>query len=101
MKQHPIHQLNKAFDNRARLGIVSALRARKDVTFNELKGLLELTDGNLATHLQALEKVDYIVVKKEFAGRKPKTSYTLTRKGKIAFDKHIEALASIINTSGL
>lgn len=97
---HPIHQLNKAFDHRIRLGIVSALITREVLTFNELKILLSVTDGNLASHLLALEKVSYVKVNKEFAGRKPKTSYKLTASGKKAFLLHLSALEQIINQSG-
>jgi len=66
------------------------------VNFNRLKELLSLTDGNLASHIKALEKAEYLVVEKSFIGRKPNTTYKVTRIGKKAFRKHIEALESII-----
>ena len=66
------------------------------VNFNRLKELLDITDGNLASHIKALEKAAYISVEKSFVGRKPNTSYKATRIGKMAFKKHIEALEALI-----
>ena len=65
-----IHKLNKAFENRVRLGIMSALIANERVEYNRLKELLNVTDGNLASHLKALEKVEYISIEKTFCGSK-------------------------------
>lgn len=65
--------------------------------FNTLKELLGVTDGNLASHIKALEKVDYIRVKKEFIDRKPNTRYSVTKLGKKEFRKHIDALEKLIN----
>ncbi len=67
------------------------------LSFIELKELLELTDGNLASHLKALEKVRYIVVNKSFIGRKPNTTYAKTASGKSAFELHLKALEELIN----
>ena len=67
-----------------------------DADFNRLKELLDVTDGNLASHLKALEKEDYIHVEKRFVGRKPNTRYSATKNGKDAFKKHIEALEKLI-----
>jgi len=72
--------LNKEFDNRVRLGIMSVLMVNEWVDFNTLKTLLNLTDGNLASHIAALEKTGYIDVKKEFIGKKPRTTYNVTNK---------------------
>ena len=92
-----IQHINKAFDNRVRLGIMSVLMVNDSVDFNRLKEVLQVTDGNLASHIKALEKLNYISVYKTFVGRKPKTTYTLTNAGKVAFKKHIEALEKLIN----
>ena len=73
-----IQQLNKEFENRTRLGIMSALIVNDWVTFNDLKGLLNVSDGNLASHIKGLEAKEYIEIKKEFVGKKPSTSYRIT-----------------------
>ena len=91
-----IHKLNKAFENRVRLGIMSMLMVNDSMDFNTIKEHLELTDGNLASHAAALEKEEYIVVKKEFVGKKPLTTYAATRKGKKAFNDHLDALEQLI-----
>ena len=91
-----INNINKAFDHRIRLGIMSVLMVNESADFKELKELLGATDGNLASHTKALEKAEYIVVNKTFIGRKPNTSYRVTQEGKIAFKKHIEALEKLI-----
>jgi DNA-binding transcriptional ArsR family regulator len=91
-----IHTLNKAFENRVRLGIMSALIAGEDMDFNRLKEILEVTDGNLASHLKALEKEEYITVEKSFVGRKPNTKYLVSKEGKVAFMTHIDALEALI-----
>lgn len=92
-----ISGLNKVFDSRIRLGIMSVLVANDSVDFNTIKELLEVTDGNLASHLKALEKEEVIVVKKQFIGRKPNTSYSVTDKGRKMFQEHIDALERLIN----
>lgn len=92
-----IDNINKLFDHRIRLGIMSVLIVNEMVDFNRLKELLDVTDGNLATHLKKLEEAKYITVEKTFVGRKPKTNYAVTIEGKEAFSKHIEALEKIIN----
>jgi DNA-binding MarR family transcriptional regulator len=94
-----IHNLNKAFESRVRLGIMSALMTNDALDFNRLKELLEVTDGNLASHLKALEKELYIEVNKSFVGRKPNTQYMATRAGKEAFKAHIDALEQLIRNS--
>ncbi len=94
-----IQHINKIFDNRIRLGIMSILMVNDEVDFNRLKELLGVTDGNLASHIKALEKNNYIRVYKQFVGRKPKTTYKATRQGKIAFTKHIEALEQLIKNN--
>jgi len=91
-----ISDINKLFENRIRLGIMSVLSVNQDVSFNELKELLGLTDGNLASHLKALEKNSYLIVTKQFKGRKPNTSYRITEKGRKAFENHIKALEALL-----
>ena len=76
---------------------MAALMVNSKLSFNELKELLELTDGNLASHLKALEKVEYVSVYKSFIGRKPNTTYKITSDGKTAFELHLQALEKIIN----
>ena len=87
---------DKAFENKVRLGVMSALMVNDTLDFNALKELLDLTDGNLASHLKALEKVEYIQVKKQFVGRKPNTRYQATKEGKKAFEAHLNALEALI-----
>jgi DNA-binding MarR family transcriptional regulator len=87
---------NKAFENRIRLQIMSVLVANESYDFNSLKELLDVTDGNLASHLKALEKEGYIDVNKSFIDRKPNTKYSATKAGKDAFDKHLRALEALI-----
>ncbi|KFE97836.1 transcriptional regulator [Chryseobacterium formosense] len=91
-----ISQLNKEFESRVRLGIMSVLMVNDWVDFSEMKSLLEITDGNLASHSNALEKSNYIEVKKEFVGKKPKTSYRVTQNGRTAFTEHLNALEKLI-----
>ncbi len=91
-----IANLNKAFDSRIRLGIMSVLMVNESADFNTLKELLELTDGNLASHIKALEGLNYIETKKQFIGRKPNTNYEITALGRKIFQEHLDALANLI-----
>lgn len=91
--------INKAFESKVRLGIMVVLMVNEDVDFNTLKELLSLTDGNLASHARALEELGYIVCRKTFVGRKPKTSFEATQEGKRAFKAHIEALESFLKST--
>jgi len=95
--KNPISNLQKVFESRIRLGIMSALMVNDTLDFNALKDLLELTDGNLASHLKALEQQEIIVVSKQFVGRKPSTTYQATEQGKDLFRQHLEALEQLIN----
>ena len=95
-KMSIINNINKAFDHRIRLGIMSILMVNDFADFNMLKELLGATDGNLASHTKALEKAEFIKVEKRFIGRKPNTRYSATRLGKKEFKKHIEALEKLI-----
>ncbi|HMG67277.1 MAG TPA: transcriptional regulator [Chitinophagaceae bacterium] len=94
--KNPINGLNKVFDNRIRLGVMSVLMVNDEVNFNDLKLLLEVTDGNLATHLVNLEDHGYIKVHKGFIGRKTNTTYAVTKNGEKAFSDHITALENMI-----
>jgi len=91
-----IQNLNKLFDSRVRLGIMSTLLVNEHINFNELKELLDITDGNLASHLKALEENDMIKIKKGFIGRKTNTTYSLTKNGEKLFKAHIDALEKMI-----
>ena len=96
-----IEGLDKAFDNRVRLGIMAALVATDWVDFTTLKELLDLSDGNLATHLKALEQAQYIAIRKAFIGRKPNTSYQATVLGRKAFEEHLLLLEKMIKTMSI
>ena len=95
----PFEKLDKAFENRIRLQIMSVLVANQRYDFNSLKELMDITDGNLASHLKGLEKEEYILVNKSFLGRKPNTNYEATDKGKKAFKDHLDALEKLIKSS--
>ena len=75
---------------------MSALMVNESLDFNRLKELLGVTDGNLASHLKALEKVAYIDVQKQFVGRKPNTQYSATPVGRKAFHDHLNALEALL-----
>jgi len=92
-----IEGLNKHFESRVRLGVMSVLMVNELTDFKTLKETLNLTDGNLASHIAALEKNGYILVFKEFVGKKPKTTYKATPKGKEGFTAHLNALESLLN----
>lgn len=93
-----LEQLNKVFDSRIRIGIMSALIVNEDINFNDLKALIDATDGNLATHLKTLEEHKFIKVEKGFIGRKTNTVYSITRAGEKAFRSHLDALEKIIKS---
>lgn len=94
-----IEGLNKIFESRVRLGIMSVLMVNDWIDFNTLKDLLKVTDGNLASHIAGLEKQEYIEVRKEFVGKKPKTSFGATILGKQAFKKHLNALENLLKNN--
>lgn len=96
MKSIDIHKLNKAFENRVRLGIMSILMVNDSMDFNSLKDLLQVTDGNLASHASALEKEGLIHIKKEISGKKTLTTYSATKIGVKAFEEHLNALEKLI-----
>lgn len=94
--KNPIADLNKIFDSRIRLGVMSMLVVNDEIGFNDLKQMLELTDGNLASHLNTLEQAEFIKVHKGFIGRKTSTTYSITAFGKQAFKAHLDALEKMI-----
>ncbi len=94
--KNSFEHFDKAFENRVRLQIMSVLVANEFYDFNSLKELFEVTDGNLASHLKALEKEEYIMVEKSFLGRKPYTKYRATKSGKLAFERHLNTLENLI-----
>jgi len=91
-----ISKLNKQFESRVRLGIMSVLMVNESIDFTGLRDLLDVTDGNLSSHLTALEKSKLIEMHKQFVGRKPNTSYRITKNGRNAFSEHLEFLARLI-----
>jgi DNA-binding HxlR family transcriptional regulator len=93
-----ISGLNKVFESRIRLGIMSVLLVNESFDFNGFKETLEVTDGNLASHLKALEEKNLIQVNKQFIGRKPNTSYSATEEGVRLFQLHLNALEDLINS---
>ena len=93
---NPIEHLNKIFDSRIRLGIMSALMVNEEINFNDLKDLLQITDGNLASHLKTLEENDYVKIFKGFVGKKTNTTYSVTKAGEKAFKTHLTALEKMI-----
>jgi len=97
--KNPIKRINRIFESRIRLGIMSILVVNRSADFNSLKEQLQLTDGNLASHLKALELKKMISVSKRFIGRKPNTSYQITKKGSDAFNDHLDALEKLINNT--
>lgn len=91
-----LDQFNKVLESKIRLGLMSVLVVNESLSFNELKELLQLTDGNLASHLRALEEAGYVAVQKQFSGRKPLTTYKSTDTGQKAFSNHLQVLENMI-----
>jgi len=91
-----IQSLNKVFESRIRLGAMSILMVNEWVEYKLLKQMLEVTDGNLASHISALEKNEYIEVRKQFIGKRPNTTYKATKAGRKAFNAHLDALENLL-----
>jgi DNA-binding PadR family transcriptional regulator len=89
-------QLNKSFESRIRLGIMSVLMVNERIDFSALKEMLDASDGNIASHISALEKAEYLTVEKQFIGKKPNTTYQLTPLGRQAFNDHLDALEKLL-----
>lgn len=94
-----LSDLNKAFESRVRLGIMSILMVNDYADFNTLKEMLDVSDGNLASHISALEKLEFLTVSKKFEGKKTKTTYAVTDIGRKAFKDHLDALERLIRGS--
>ncbi|QQR86831.1 MAG: transcriptional regulator [Flavobacteriales bacterium] len=92
-----IGDLDKTFESRVRIGIMAVLAVNTWVDHAQMRDLLNVTDGNLASHLAALEKAAYVEVRKRFVGRRPNTSYKCTTVGKRAFQAHLDALERLLN----
>lgn len=95
-KQQSPLELDRLIHERLRLGIVSALAANEALTFNDLKHLLDATDGNLSVHARKLEEADYVVCEKTFKGRVPRTEYRLTAPGRRALEKYVSHMEAIL-----
>lgn len=94
--KNPFDNLDKLLEHSLRLRLMSVLVANDSFDYTGLKDLLETTDGNLATHLKALEREKYLQVTKSFIDRKPNTRYRITEKGRGAFKRHLEAMAEVV-----
>jgi len=93
-----LENINRLFESKVRLGIMSLLVVNDSVDFNTLKQYLEVTDGNLASHISSLEKAKYVKVNKSFIGKKPNTTYSVTAGGRRAFNEHLDALERLISS---
>ncbi len=93
-------KLDKAFESKVRLGVMSLLMIEESLDFISIRDTLGITDGNLASHLKALEKLEYVGMEKSFVGRKPKTTYRATNIGRKAFQEHLDALEEILKQNG-
>lgn len=91
-----LSRLNKVFENRYRLGVMSMLMVNERVHYSMIKKALNISDGNLASHIKTLKKAEYIADKKEFLNNKPHTTYQVTSKGKAAFEDHLNALEELL-----
>jgi DNA-binding MarR family transcriptional regulator len=94
--KNPFENLDRVLEHRIRLQIMSVLVTNDAYDFNSLKEILAVTDGNLASHIKALEKEKYISVSKSFVERKPNTKYKITERGRNAFKKHLDALEQVV-----
>jgi len=94
--KNPFDNLDKVLEHRVRLQIMSVLVTNEGYEFNSLKEMLGITDGNLASHIKALEREKYLSVSKSFVDRKPNTKYKITERGRNAFKKHLDALEAVV-----
>ena len=94
--KNPFENLDKALEHRVRLQIMSVLVTHDCFEFNALKEVLNITDGNLASHIKALEREKYLTVSKSFVEKKPNTKYKITERGRTAFKKHLDALEAVV-----
>ena len=94
--KNPFEHLDRILEHRVRLQIMSVLIANDSYDFNSLKDIMGVTDGNLASHMKALEREKYISVIKSFKDRKPNTKYKATERGRLVFKKHLDGLEQLI-----
>ncbi len=94
--ENALPHLDRIIHERMRLGIISALAVNESLTFNELKKLLQTTDGNLSVHARRLEEAQYVECSKTFEGRMPKTEYRLTGAGRKAFERYLDHMEALI-----
>jgi DNA-binding HxlR family transcriptional regulator len=94
--EQALPNLDRIIHERMRLGIISALAVNESLTFNELKKLLQTTDGNLSVHARRLEEVKYVECTKSFEGRMPKTEYKLSATGRKAFERYLDHMEALI-----
>jgi DNA-binding MarR family transcriptional regulator len=96
--ENALPNLDRIIHERMRLGIVSALAVNDSLTFNELKRLLQTTDGNLSVHARRLEEAKYVECSKSFEGRMPRTEYRLTAAGRKAFERYLNHMEALIHS---
>jgi DNA-binding MarR family transcriptional regulator len=95
----PSLELDRLIHERLRLGILSALAVNSSLTFNDLKKLLNTTDGNLSVHARKLEEAQYVACEKSFQGRMPKTEYRLTAAGRRALERYLDEMEALIQST--
>jgi DNA-binding MarR family transcriptional regulator len=95
----PVNELDRIIHERSRLAVISALAVNDSLSFNELKTLLETTDGNLSVHTRKLEEAGYLEIRKSFQGRMPHTVYKLTTAGRRAFEKYLSHMEALIHAA--
>ena len=91
--------LDRIIHERVRLAVMSALAARGELAFNELKELLSVTDGNLSVHADVLVRAGLVAVRREFVGKKPRTTFVLTTEGKTRFKEYVKELEEMVRQS--
>ena len=96
-KNQPHNLIDDVIHQRTRLAIMATLAGLEDIDFNDLKAQLGLTDGNLSTHLAALERAEYVVITKSFKGKKPRTTVAQTAKGRKALKNYVNLLQGILD----
>ncbi len=99
MNPEPFLQLDRVIHEKGRLGLMAALAATPELSFTELRELLQMTDGNLTTHIRTLQEAGYVAVTKAYRDNRPLTTCSLTATGQAAFHSHIERLAQIVAQS--
>jgi len=95
--ENALPNLDRIIHERMRLGILSALAVNESLSFNDLKKLLQTTDGNLSVHARRLEEANYVECMKSFEGRVPRTEYKLTSAGRTAFERYLDHMEALIH----